>query len=320
MKKNRSNFIYSRHASVDLYQYAASMKKAAFLTVAATCLPSLGSAGELELAVATRTPFAMVTTSSGLGTKDARATGEFTAASKREQCEGYNTEIKEIEACVASWNANLPKVVSASADCPAGTLFFAGGGRYQYLGEWPETSDGKKITKWRAEDQRIVDLGMASEGYPLDQNWRTLCPGANPKVAKSGETGIHRASIASPEKQPPIKAGEISGRPWMHNGSEVVEVGDTLVYNRPKASIRSAVKPGAVLFKGNLLDGKVQGTAFAFKDGCPPAPYPVKGTYSDHMYTLTLRGAGPIRQGCDVVGYSDRSPHAVLKFSYVLND
>ncbi|MGU3467285.1 hypothetical protein ACLBXO_20780 [Methylobacterium sp. C33D] len=296
------------------------MKRSAAFLLGTCGLTASASAAELTLAVATRTPAATVRSSSGLGTRDARATGEFTAASKREHCGGFFTAAADIEACVADWDATLPKVVAASADCSAGVVFFAGGGRYEYIGVWPDTTDGKPITKWRSEDRRVVELGMASEAYPLDQNWRTLCPGAAPQTVRPIPPTVQPGAAAAMRRPPPIAPGEVSGRPWMHNGSEVVQVDDTLIYNRPKASIRSAVQPGTVLFKGNLSPGRVRGIAFAFKDGCPPAPYPVNGHFSDHLYTLTLRGAGPVRRGCDVVGYSASSPHAVLRFSYVLDD
>lgn len=124
--------------------------------------------------------------------------------------------------------------------------------------------------------------------------------------------------------QPPTLPGDTpSGRPWTHNGSEVMIDPETgiVAYSDPKASLRPVVKVGTVLFRGTLWpENAVKGTAYAFKEGCPPAPYPVRGRYSDHAYRLTLRGPGPVREGCEVVGYSDSSPHAVLNFSYALND
>lgn len=85
---------------------------------------------------------------------------------------------------------------------------------------------------------------------------------------------------------------------------------------RPKPSIRNVVKPGSVIFRGKpfLRGGRLEDTAYAFKKGCPAAPYAVRGGYSRDNATITLRGAGPIRQGCEVVGYSGRSPHAELTF------
>lgn len=140
-------------------------------------------------------------------------------------------------------------------------------------------------------------------------------------------SGVPTVKQANAEQKPqaapsPRAVVELTGRPWSHNGSSSFADPDTgiIAYDEPKASIRSFVKHGTVLFRGSLREGKVQGTAYAFKEGCPPAPYPVRGAYSDHMYKLTLRGAGPIRNGCDVTGYSNQSPHSVLRFSYSLND
>ncbi|WP_438345325.1 hypothetical protein [Methylorubrum populi] len=109
----------------------------------------------------------------------------------------------------------------------------------------------------------------------------------------------------------------------MHNGSMVMidpEAG-IIADREPRASLRPAVGPGSVLFRGTLKPGGgAHGTAYAFKQGCPPAPYPVRGQYSDHDRTLNLRGAGPIRRGCEVIGYSAQSPHASLLFTYLLDD
>lgn len=144
------------------------------------------------------------------------------------------------------------------------------------------------------------------------------------KRCASGVPTVKQANAEQKPEAAPLPKGvvELTGRPWSHNGSSVFADPETgiIAYDEPKASIRSVVKHGTVLFRGSLREGKVQGTAYAFKEGCPPAPYPVRGAYSDHMYKLTLRGAGPIRSGCDVTGYSDRSPHSNLVFSYVLND
>jgi hypothetical protein len=142
----------------------------------------------------------------------------------------------------------------------------------------------------------------------------------NPACASGIPTIKQRPRGAAAPTLPKV---EPTGRPWVHNGSMVMinpEAG-VVVYLEPKASLRPAVNVGSVLFRGTLKPGgDVHGTAYAFKEGCPPAPYPVRGRYSDRDYTLTLRGAGPIRKGCEVVGYSERSPHAVLAFSYLLDD
>ena len=94
-----------------------------------------------------------------------------------------------------------------------------------------------------------------------------------------------------------------------------------IAYDEPKSAVRDVVRSGTVLFRGlKFTEGdRIEGTAFAFKKGCPPAPYAVTGSYSRDNATITLRGAGPIRKGCDVVGYSEKSPHAVLRFKSMIS-
>lgn len=140
----------------------------------------------------------------------------------------------------------------------------------------------------------------------------------------SGIPTVRQYGVNAPTRKPSTSSTvEPTGRPWMHNGSMVMIDPSTgiIAYLEPKASLRPTIVPGTVLFRGTLKPGgSAAGTAYAFKDGCPPAPYPVRGGYSDHDNRLTLRGAGPVRRGCEIVGYSERSPHAALSFTYLLDD
>lgn len=172
------------------------------------------------------------------------------------------------------------------------------------------------------DDGRCCPTG--TQRYDVD-----LATGAvkeGPRLAKAGTQAPRPKAVPVALAAPPIAprlVAEPSGRPWSHNGSTVFADPATglIVYDAPKAAIRSVVRRGSVLFRGQLVHGKpVEGVAYAFKEGCPPAPYPVRGVYTDRDYTLTLRGAGPVRDGCTVTAYSTRSPHAVLKFSYLLDD
>ncbi|MBC7285831.1 hypothetical protein [Hoeflea sp.] len=96
-----------------------------------------------------------------------------------------------------------------------------------------------------------------------------------------------------------------------HNGSDVVVRADrgTIVYATPKSSISGAVSHGTVLFEAEPWDpsdpgATIQGTAYVFKKGCPPAPYTVAGRY-EGPYRLVLKGAAPVRSksGCKVIDY-----------------
>ncbi|MBD2745879.1 hypothetical protein IC232_04120 [Microvirga sp. BT688] len=117
----------------------------------------------------------------------------------------------------------------------------------------------------------------------------------------------------------PAAAGELYI--YEHNLSVIdwFVVGDKIkaTYSKPKASLAAAgVKEGAVLFEGDYEGNRIIGTAYAFKSGCAPAPYQVIGMEQGSQ--IVLRGPGPVRSktGCDVVGYSAKSPHAELKFNY----
>lgn len=135
----------------------------------------------------------------------------------------------------------------------------------------------------------------------------------------------------APGKQnPPLMVEEIGDFPWDHNGS-VVRIstdviksdGSVIFYDKPKPALVDTVKQRQVLFVGNLNSSRpMLGTAFAFKKGCPPAPYPVKGEYRDGNNTLILTGPGPVRakDGCDVVSYSATSPHSRLVFKALITD
>ncbi|SFG57870.1 hypothetical protein [Methylobacterium gossipiicola] len=213
-----------------------------------------------------------------------------------------------------------PGANETSAVTGSGTAMLAQGG---WSGNAPPLGDVYAI---EAENDLGNGKGKLEVGNPncasgipvLRQGLhRALPKSEQDEGTKPSPTVAQTLAGRASSKDPP------AGRPWMHNGSMVFADPETglIVYHEPKASIRDVVPPGAVLFRGRLGPNRpVGGTAYAFKAGCPPAPYPVTGTYSDHAYTLRLRGAGPVRRGCEVVGYSDGSPHATLLFTYLLDD
>lgn len=107
-----------------------------------------------------------------------------------------------------------------------------------------------------------------------------------------------------------------------HNGSVMEIQDDRILYAQPKASLRDVVKPGTILVEGKWTGDRFAGTAYAFKKGCPPAPYAVSGRKVERpgRLDLVLSGAGPIRKGCEVVGHSDRSPHSRLLFERIMSE
>lgn len=107
------------------------------------------------------------------------------------------------------------------------------------------------------------------------------------------------------------------GATYTHNGSTVLvdERAGVIRYEIPKSSIRKAVSKGTVLFRGTFSsNGEVAGTAYVFKAGCEPAPYPVAGRSKGA--TIILGGHAPRRDphSCAVTGTTENGAHTVLRF------
>lgn len=151
----------------------------------------------------------------------------------------------------------------------------------------------------------------------LDDVEFVFTPAVAGKVAcEHGAAAIPAAARSEDAEEP---------APYMsanHNGSEMELTDTKIIYSQPKASLRGVVKPGTVLVQGKWNGDRFTGTAYAFKKGCAPAPYPVSGTKVEKpgQLDLVLRGAGPIRKGCEVVGYSDKSPHTRLVFDQIMSN
>lgn len=108
----------------------------------------------------------------------------------------------------------------------------------------------------------------------------------------------------------PVIAAGMDGSFWDHNGSSVVleQSAGRIVYDEPKASIAGTVRRGTVLFEGRFAGRRVSGTAYVFKKGCEPAPYPVSGVMEDNPRgfgsRIVLAGPAPRRDrnSCAIIG------------------
>lgn len=177
--------------------------------------------------------------------------------------------------------------------------------------EEPDVDGGVVVTpgiltmtdKRCASGKPTVVHGLASKSAPPKTN-PPKPAGASPAGPRSGNNGK-----------------PFDGYTWYHNGSDMLvdEAYGEIRYDKPKASIAKAVKPGDVLFRGTFHnDGTVEGTAFAFKLGCEPAPYPVKGRYPNPAtFTngrMVLAGPGPKRRdgSCEVERLTSSSGHSKL--------
>ena len=112
--------------------------------------------------------------------------------------------------------------------------------------------------------------------------------------------------------------------PYDHNGSLMkMAFEHGLIVCRGAEGLPERPRPegdGPVRGQPFKEGGKLSGTAYAFKQGCPPAPYQVTGGYSEGSRDgdAAWGGAGP--EGCRVVGLSSKSPHSVLVFRSLMSD
>jgi len=104
-----------------------------------------------------------------------------------------------------------------------------------------------------------------------------------------------------------------------HNGSrmDVDYERGAITYRSVKPSLRGFIKPGFVVFAGEIeKGGAVKGTAYIFRKNCEPAPYAVTGRYEASLPGYVLSGAAPIREkgACRVTGYSIEGGNTRLEF------
>ncbi|MGG7517629.1 hypothetical protein ACQ3G6_07080 [Allorhizobium undicola] len=193
-------------------------------------------------------------------------------------------------------------VHEARADCETGDLWTEG---KHYRFDGPETEnhlfEGYLGVK-DVETGKRVGMSNAERGREFGTMWLTLCPMGWP----------YKDVAPGPRFETPERYGEIMG----HNGSLMFfhQKQHIIVYSEPKPSIAGSIKPETVLFRGwSVANEWISGIAYTFKQGCDPAPYFVSGNDNGSLQ-LRLSGKAPVREGCKVVGYTDKSPNATLVF------
>lgn len=95
---------------------------------------------------------------------------------------------------------------------------------------------------------------------------------------------------------------------WDHNGSimYLIAIGSSreLYYQKPRPGMLEAgARPDDVLFKGEINDGQISGTAYIFNAQCGKVPFRVKGPISDNGGRIVLTGQAPrIGRNCQTSG------------------
>jgi hypothetical protein len=104
-----------------------------------------------------------------------------------------------------------------------------------------------------------------------------------------------------------------------HNGSLIIVNYDhnDIRYDTPSDRMGGLVRPGDPVFTGRIQRrGTIEGTAYVYKKGCSFIFYKTSGRYDPALPGYVMTGAAPVRarKGCDVIGYSIKSPNARLLY------
>jgi hypothetical protein len=127
--------------------------------------------------------------------------------------------------------------------------------------------------------------------------------------------------VHPPRPQPAVTPAQDNGieekTALGHNGSTIEMTRKNHMVTMRYIGVRPglSVPEGSLLFSGTITDSnKLQGTAYTFKRGCPPAPYAVSGVQTNNK--IVLRGPAPVRDpsGCAVVEYDGSAQSATLQF------
>jgi hypothetical protein len=106
-------------------------------------------------------------------------------------------------------------------------------------------------------------------------------------VALNGTSAQAETQTASPESTV-----------WDHNGSVMYLVANgpsrEFYYQKPRAGmLEVGVRPGSLLFRGEIGNGEYSGTAYIFNAHCGQIPFQVKGPILDNDERIVLTGQAP---------------------------
>jgi len=134
-----------------------------------------------------------------------------------------------------------------------------------------------------------------------------------------GERQDRPAEGESRRPSRPSDDDDMVGSTFMqHNGSGIQMLTGShgrveFRYTNVRAGL--SAREGDVLFRGTLSErGGVNGTAFVFKRGCPPAPYHVSGHQTNTR--IVLKGEAPVHEpdSCSIARYDETVPSGTLEF------
>ena len=106
------------------------------------------------------------------------------------------------------------------------------------------------------------------------------------------------ASVAAASAQTQTQTASPEPTIWDHNGSMMYLVANgasrEFHYQKPRAGmLEVGVRPGSLLFRGEIDKGQYSGTAYIFSPHCGQIPFQVKGPISDNDERIILTGQAP---------------------------
>ena len=159
--------------------------------------------------------------------------------------------------------------------------------------------------------RRVTIADHRRHADPALSRWHSPCPSFLAFIALAALTVTARAGMV---------AGAFMG----HNGSTIQEFTDGSRVEYRYASVRAGlpIRQSDILFRGTKHPSHksshvaydLQGTAYTFKRGCPPAGYQVRGEQtSTHV---VLHGAAPrhAADSCAIIGHDSNGANATLVF------
>lgn len=248
-------------------------------------------------------PYTTITKSAGIGTSNANLEAVITRQNAIDWCNNWKPGDAS---CAAEEEASSSDTFKAAANCHTGEMTDPSGRKVTFDGF---ITKGDFVGWFAFRDVKTgkkINTSNADGGLVLANQWTSLCPYGAPYNRLPLKTVLDDKSYGLP------------GDVLAHNNQPMKYVPDlgVIAYIEPKASF---IKPRTILFRGSFpsTEGPVQGMAFTFKKGCEPAPYYVEGYY-DGGLKLELSGKAPVRakNGCEIEGYSDKSPNAKLVFHF----
>ena len=250
-------------------------------------------------------PIATITASEGIGTAKASLAAKIDKDGADDWCGNYRPED---ETCVSDLISEHPDAYKATANCQTGEMTDPLGQQVKFDG----THSDDDFQGWFAfkdvKTDKRIGTDNASGGLVLANQWMSLCPYGRPYDELPIENVMTESTYYS-------DSGETIG----HNGQSMrlVHGKDAISYGPHPRS--ASIPPFSTVFRGMVtyFDNPVKGVAYTFKKGCEPAPYWVEG-HVDREGKIELHGKAPVREknGCKVVGYTEKSKNANLVFRF----